>query len=163
MRARISAAPPGANVLTIRTGRDGQSSADAGAAEARRPDSSNNAAQSRFISLDPELVALAAFRDVEEQLVERQPALAQALLLRIGHEPLEVPGVALAQTVFPGVLAEDRLLLLPAFAVPGQRNDARVLHPLHRERLGLLERLVQVGRHPGMALDDLLLDADHVH
>src|SRR5262245_19578790 len=97
----MSAAPPGAKVLTMRTGRDGHSSAPAGATDARRPDSSSNAAQRGlvqrpFISLDPELVALAAFGNVQEQLVERQPALAHALLLRIGHEPLVVLRVALA-------------------------------------------------------------------
>src|SRR5262249_13571303 len=135
----------------------------ADAATARMATRARSVVRSDFISLDPEFVALAAFRDVEEKLVERQAALAQALLLRIGHQPLEVLGVALAQAVFPGVLAEDLLLLLPALAIPGERHDARILHPLHGELLRLFERLVEVGGDPGMALDDLLLDADHVH
>src|SRR5258705_4249568 len=94
--------------------------------------------------LYPELVALAAFGDVEEQLVERDATADQALLLRIRDQPLEVWGVALTQAVFPWVLAEDALLLLPRLPVPGERNDARVLHAAHRDRLGLVERLVEV-------------------
>src|SRR5258708_16883937 len=117
----MSAAPPGAKVLTMRTGRDGHSSAGAGDAE-RISARLNNTLQNRFIlsprsqpklipsklrgqTLYPEFVALAAFGDVEEQLVEREPPLDQALLARIGHQPLEIPGVALAQSVLPRVLA----------------------------------------------------------
>src|SRR5262249_726083 len=99
----------------------------------------------------------------EEQLVEREPPLAQALLDGISREPLEIVPVALREPIFPGVLAEDGLLLLPGLPIPGKRNDARVLHSLHGELLGALERLVHVDRNPGMAFDDLLLDADHVH
>src|SRR5262245_26325278 len=162
MRARMSAAPPGAKVLTMRTGRAGHSCADALPASRQAPATTRSAR--RFMSLlYAEFIAFAALGDVEEQLVERQRPLDQALLMRIGDEPLEVPGVALGEPVLPGVLAEDALLLLPSLAIPGERDDARIFHPLHGERLGLVERLVQVDRHPGMALDDLLLDADHVH
>src|SRR4051812_46021086 len=91
------------------------------------------ARRSELSSLNPELVAFATFGHIEEQLVERKTPLDQALLVRIGHQALEISGVALAQPVLPGVLAEDRLLLLPALAVPGERDDARVLHPLHGE------------------------------
>src|SRR4029079_3253532 len=98
-----------------------------------------------------------------EQLIEREPPPAQALLVRIGDEPLEVLGIALLQPIFPGVLAEDALLLLPALAVPGERHDARVLHPLHGEGLRLLERLIEIDGHPWMPIYDLLLDPDHVH
>src|SRR5262249_53725017 len=163
VRARMSAAPPGANVLTMRTGRAGHSSAADGAATARLARRVRSAVRSGLMTLDPELVAFAAFRHVEEELVEREAALAQALLLRIGHQPFEVFRVALAQPVFPGILAEDFLLLLPALAIPGKRHDARIFHPLHRQLFRLFECLVEVGRDPGMPLDDLLLDADHVH
>src|SRR4249920_1626162 len=179
MRARMSAAPPGAKVLTMRTGRDGHSSADAGRpARMKLPARAKSAAPRRLMGspryfssigtgadpkLNSEFVALAAFGDIEEQFIEREPPPAQALLVRICDEPLEVPGVALFQSIFPGVLAEDALLLFPALAVPGQRHDARVFHPLHGEGLGLLERLVEIGGHPRMPLDDLLLDPDHMH
>src|SRR4029453_15877521 len=99
----------------------------------------------------------------EHQLTARGPPPAQALLGRVGEEPLEVSGVAFLQSIFPGVLAEDALLLLPALAVPGERHDARVLHPLHGEGLRLLERLIEINGHPWMPIDDLLLDPDHVH
>ena len=46
--------------------------------------------------------------------------------MRIGDEPLEIPGIALVEPVLPGVLAEDALLLLPALAIPGERDDARI-------------------------------------
>src|SRR3954447_8035362 len=180
MRARMSAAPPGAKVLTIRTGRDGHSSADAGAGPARMklPARAKSAAPRRLMDppryfssirtrgrskLNPEFVAFAALGDIEEQLIEREPPPAQALLVRIGDEPLEVLGVALLQPIFPRVLAEDALLLLPALAVPGKRYDARVFHPLHGDRLRLLERLIEIDGHPRMALDDLLLDANDMH
>src|SRR5215471_12975520 len=113
--------------------------------------------------LNPEFVALAPFGDIEEQLVERESPLDQALLVRIGDEPLKVVSVALRQSVFPRVPAENALLLLPFLAVPGERDDARILHSLHGKRLGLVERLIQVDRYPWMSLDDLLLDGDDVH
>src|SRR5262249_49421244 len=113
--------------------------------------------------LNPEFVAFATLGDVEEQLVERESPLDQALLVRIGHEPLEILGVAFGQAVFPGVRAEDALLLLPALAVPSERDDARILHSFHGERLGFFESLVQVDRHPRIPLDDLPLDTDDVH
>src|SRR5262245_28600389 len=162
MRARMSAAPPGANVLTIRTGRAGHSCAAALPASRQVP-AATRSAKHFMIHLYAEFIAFAALGDVEEQLVQRQRPLDQTLLVRISDEPLEVPGIALGEPVLPGVLAEDALLLLPTLAVPGERDNARILHPLHGERLGLVERLVQVDRHPGMALDNLLLDADHVH
>src|SRR6185503_15424369 len=151
MRARMSAAPPGAKVLTMRTGRDGHSSAHAGTARMKPAARAKSAAPRRLMDpsrycspnrtddgqrLNPEFVTLAAFGDVEEQLIERQWPLDQALLMRIGDEPLEVLGIALPQSIFPRVLAEDALLLLPTLAVPGQRHDARVLHPLHGEGFG---------------------------
>src|SRR5262249_36791527 len=162
MRARMSAAPPGAKVLTIRTGRVGHSCA-AALPESRQAPTATSSARRFMTRLYAEFIAFAALGDVEKELVEGQRPLDQALLVRIGDEPLEIPGIALAEPVLPGVLAQDALLLLPALAVPGERDDARILHPLHGERLGLVERLVEVDRHPGMALDDLLLDADHVH
>src|SRR3954447_5728054 len=179
MRARMSAAPPGAKVLTMRTGRDGHSSADAGRpARMKLPARAKSAAPRRLMDpprgcspigtgadpkLNSEFVALAALGDIQEQFIEREPPPAQALLVRIGDEPLEVLGIAFRQSVFPGVLAEDALLLLPALAIPGERYDAWVLHPLHGDRLGLLERLVEIDGHPRMPIDDLLLDPDHVH
>src|SRR5262245_3409915 len=113
--------------------------------------------------LNPEFVAFATLGDVEEQLVERESPLDQTLLVRIGHETLEILGVAFGQPVFPGVRAEDALLLLPALAVPSERDDARILHSFHGERLGFFESLVQVDRHPRIPLDDLPLDTDDVH
>src|SRR5215831_16506654 len=113
--------------------------------------------------LNPEFIAFAPLGDAQEQLVERGSSLDQALLVRMSHEPLEILDVAFRQPVFPGVGAEDALLLLPALAVPSERDDARIFHPLHGERLGFVESLVQVDRHPRMPLDDLLLDTDDVH
>src|SRR5262245_36126034 len=162
MRARMSAAPPGAKVLTMRTGRVGHSCA-AALPESRQAPTATRRARRFMTHLYAESIACPAVGDVEEGVVDRQRPLDQALLVGIGDEPLEVPGIALAEPVLPGVLAQDALLLLPALAVPGERDDARILHPVHGERLGLVERLVQVDRHPGMPLDNLLLDADHVH
>src|ERR1700738_2555393 len=81
----------------------------------------------------------------------------------MGYNALEVFAVALGQSVLPGILSEDRFLLFPSLPIPRQRHDARVGHPLHGSRLRLLERLVQVNRHPGVSINDLLLDADHMH
>src|SRR5262249_52343553 len=149
-------------VLTMRTGRVGHSCAAALPESTQAPTATRSAR--RFMAhLYAEFIAFAALGDVEEQIVERQRPLDQALLVRIGDEPLEIPGIALAEPVLPGVFAQDAPLLLPTLAVPGERDNARILHPLHGERLGFVERLVEVDRHPGMALDDLLLDADHVH
>src|SRR5262245_57480324 len=156
MRARMSAAPPGAKVLTMRTGRAGHSCADALPASRQAPTRTRSAR--RFMShLYAEFIAFAALGDVEEQLVERQRAPDQALLVRIGDEPLEVPGIALGEPVLPGILAEDALLLLPTLPIPGERDDARILHPLHGERLGLVEHFVQVDRNTGLALTDILI------
>src|SRR5262249_32186379 len=113
--------------------------------------------------LNPEFIAFAPLGDAQEQLVEGESSLDKALLVRISHETLEILCVAFRQSVFPGVRAEDVLLLLPALAVPSERDDARILHPLHGERLRFVEGLVQVDRHPWMPLDDLPLDTDDVH
>ena len=71
--------------------------------------------------------------------------------------------VLVAEPVFPRVGPQDLFLLLPGLAVPGERDDARVGHAGHRDRLGALEGLEHVDRHPGMLVDDLLLDAEHMH
>src|SRR3954453_20542920 len=115
MRARMSAAPPGAKVLTMRTGRDGHSSADAaGAARMKLPARAKSAAPRRLMGspryfssirteadpkLNSEFVALAALGDIQEQFIEREPSPAQALLVRIGDEPLEILGIAFRQSV----------------------------------------------------------------
>src|SRR5258708_28302247 len=105
MRARMSAAPPGAKVLTMRTGRDGHSSADAGAGAARMklPARAKSAAPRRLMGspryfsstgtgaapkLNSEFVALAALGDIQQQFIEREPAPAQAPLVRISTDPL---------------------------------------------------------------------------
>src|SRR5262249_18843439 len=160
MRAKMSAAPPGAKVLTMRTGRAGQSCADAGAATMKAPARAKSAR--RFMcppparvpaaasigarempNSNPEFAPFAPLGDVEEQLVEWKSPLDQALLVRIGHEPLEILGVAFRQSVFPGVRAQDALLLFPPLAIPSERDDTRILHPFHGERLGFVESLVQ--------------------
>src|SRR5262245_30493929 len=124
MRARMSAAPPGAKVLTMRTGRVGHSCA-AALPESRQAPTATRRARRFMTHLYAEFMAFAALGDVEEELVERQRPLDQALLVRIGDEPLEVPGIALAEPVLPGVLAEDALLLLPSLAIPGERDEDR--------------------------------------
>src|SRR4029077_1961024 len=106
MRARMSAAPPGAKVLTLRTGRDGHSSADAGAGPARMklPARAKSAAPRRlmgspryFSSIRAgaaqnkicEFVEVAPHGHIENELIGRDPPPTQALPVRIGGEPLE--------------------------------------------------------------------------
>ncbi len=109
-----------------------------------------NACQARSVS-GAELAALAALRHRQEQLIERDAAADQALIVRIAHQRLEVPAVRLGQAVFPRVAAEQLLLLVPRFLIPGERHQARIAHALHRDVLRLVERLVEVGDHPGMS------------
>src|SRR5437868_1276783 len=82
-------------------------------------------------ALEPELVAFETLRDVEKKLVERQAALDQSLLVGIGDQTLEISCIALGQTIFPRVRAEDAFLLLPCLPIPGERYNTRILHPLH--------------------------------
>src|SRR5215467_9441347 len=53
MRARMSAAPPGANVLTMRTGREGHSSAEAGVAAANVAANAREASERRVLLFEP--------------------------------------------------------------------------------------------------------------
>src|SRR5262249_44821045 len=114
--------------------------------------------------LESELVAaLPSLEHRREQGVEGKPGLAQALFVAATGDRMDVLDVALAAAVFPRIGADEFLLLLPGFAVPDERHHARVLHPLHRDALGLVEGVEHVDRHPRMAADDLLLDAEDVH
>src|SRR5208282_2659701 len=103
----------------------------------------------RLLRLDPEfLAALAALRDVEKKLLERDPPPDQALLVRIAHQGPEIVAVPFREPVFPGIRAEDFRLLLPMLAVEDERHDARILHALHGDRLGLVEGVIHVDRNP---------------
>src|SRR5712671_4361780 len=114
--------------------------------------------------LEGELVAAAgALRHAEKQLVERNAPLDQALLLRVADQRLEVLAVAVGQSVFPRIAPKNFLLLLPGLAIPRERDDARVLHAPHRDRLRLVEGHEHVDRDPRVSLHDLLLEADHMH
>src|SRR5690349_9749399 len=96
-------------------------------------------------------------------MLQRDPLPDHPLFVGIADERLERVPIALAQSVFPGIGTEDRLLLLPGLAIEDQRDDARVLHALHGDRLRLLERAIHVDWNPRMPVDDLLLDAEHMH
>src|SRR3954467_8840724 len=106
---------------------------------------------------------LAALRHVYKELIQKQRASHQSLLLRIAGERLQCVPVALGQAVFPRVRAEQILLLLPCRAVPGERHDAGVLQPPHREAFCLLEGIEHIDRNPWMALQDFTSDPEHMH
>src|SRR5712675_694371 len=112
-------------------------------------------------ALKREFVAAAgALRHAQEQLVERDAPLDQALLLRVADQRLEVLAVPFGQSVFPRIAPQRLLLLLPGLAIPRERDDARVLHALHRNRLRLVEGHEHVDRDPRVFLHDLLLEAE---
>src|SRR6476619_2705461 len=83
--------------------------------------------------------------------------------MRIAGDRVPVVLVLVAEAIFPRIGAEDLLLLVPGFEIPGERHDARVLHPAHADGLGLLEGVEQIEWNPRVAVDDLLADAHHVH
>src|SRR5215468_557622 len=92
---------------------------------------------------------------VDEQLVERALLAHDALLEAVAPQRLEVLAVAFGQAELPRIGTEDRDLLLKRVAHPGERHIARIEDAPVGDVLGLVERLHQVVRHPGMALDDL--------
>src|SRR5262249_50070912 len=100
---------------------------------------------------------------VEEQLLERQGLRDEALLVRVLLDRLEILPVRFTQAVGPGIGPERLALLFPRGAHPRERHHARVRRALVRELLRLLERLHEVGRDPGVRIDDLALDRGDVH
>src|SRR4051812_7934481 len=98
-----------------------------------------------------------------EQLVERLRVLDHALLVHVALDGLEILAVGGRQPVFPRIAAKCSLLLFDRGAYPGERHHAGVLHPAVGHLLRLFERLHQVGRHPGIFVDNLLLDGRHMH
>src|SRR6185295_17870326 len=113
---------------------------------------------------EPEFFAtLAPLEYGREQIVEIELLLAQSLFVAIARNRVDVLEVPLGRAVFPGVVADDLLLLFPGFAIPDQRDHARVLHPLHGDGLGLVEGMKHVDRNPRIAIHDLLLDAEDMH
>ena len=97
-----------------------------------------------------------------EQLIRFHRPVGESLLVEIISQGFDHMAILL-QAVDPRIVAEDFLLLFPGLAVPGKWHDARVFHAPHGDALRLVERLIEIDRHPGMARDDLLLDAHHVH
>jgi hypothetical protein len=83
--------------------------------------------------------------------------------VRIAGESVDVVDVALGGAILPRIAADDLLLLLPCFAIPDQRRDARIFHALHGKSLRFVERVIEIDRQPWMAINDLLFDRHHVH
>src|SRR4051812_11872939 len=94
--------------------------------------------------------ALEALVDVDEERFERRPLLDQTLLVRIADQRFEIFTVFIGQPVLPRIGTEHALLLLPGSAIPGERDDARIDHALHGNRLRFVEGAEQVDRQPGM-------------
>src|SRR5882672_11861651 len=87
---------------------------------------------------NPELIpSLATLEHRQEQLLKRKPPRRQALLVGKSRQHVERLAVLFREAVFPRIGAEDVLLLFQRGLVPGERHDARVLHPLDRDRLRL--------------------------
>src|ERR1044071_282418 len=109
------------------------------------------------------VAALSSLENAGEQVVAGPAALGQALLVRIAGDGFHGVPVPVGKTVFPRIAAEHLLLLVPGLEIPGERHNAWVFHPAHGDGLRALEGMEQVDRNPGMAVDDFLPDAHHVH
>src|SRR5256712_928068 len=101
---------------------------------------------------------------VGKQLFELEAPVADALLESEIDEGLQRLAVLL-QAVRPEVLAKEALHSLSVGRKPGERRvrGGDVGEPLHGAVLGFLEGLVEIHREPGVALQHIGLDDDHVH
>ena len=90
-------------------------------------------------------------------------AADQTLLVAIALHRLEILAVGVGETIGPRIVAQNLLLLLPGGPDPGQRHDARIGDTAIGQRLGLVERLDQIGRDPRIFVDDLLTHDSNVH
>ena len=107
--------------------------------------------------------ALALHTIRHEHLVDRHRPGRHALLVGVADRGLDDLAVRLAEAVGPRIGTEQLALVLPVRGEPRQRHDAHVRHALIGELLRLLEGAAQHHRHPGIALDDLLLDRGDMH
>src|SRR5262249_33309298 len=116
----------------------------------------------RFSShfLQPDRVAKVG---IVEQLLQLAQLADHALLVHIALDGLEILAVGVGEAILPWIGAENLPLLLDRGAHPGERHHARVRYPLIGHLLRRPERLDQVGRHPGIFVDDLLPDGGDVH
>src|ERR1700733_6530921 len=104
---------------------------------------------SASVALNPELFPpLSALAHRQEQLVERYLAPDHAVLVRVTDERLEIWRILAGGAVLPRVGGEDLLLLPPIVGIKDERHDARILEPLHRDLLRLVEGVIEVDRNP---------------
>src|SRR5499427_2334628 len=99
-----------------------------------------------------------------KQVLERELAVTHALLEGEVDERLQRLAVLL-EPVGPEVVAEEPLHALRVRSEPREggmrRGDVR--EALDRAPLRIVESLVEIHREPGMALEHVRLDRDHVH
>src|SRR5215467_11729533 len=105
----------------------------------------------------------APLKHVQEQLIERELAPDQALLIGVAHKRLKGVTVRVGEAVLPWIRAHKFFLLFPRLAIKGERYDPRVCQSLHGDVLGLIKGMEQVDGDPWVVFNDMPFDAEDMH